>query len=341
MNIQLEKQQRDQEILRLWNEEALTYEEIGARFGVTRERARQIIRQKGGKAASSVRKNRHEKKIEAAEADVQELYQRAASVIEKLYLDGRTKAETASVIRGVFPGYADEVVDEALRVSGFVFAQAKQAPQFSDDLVRAAVYFVLGEINDFDANAETIASVVPLDMVKDLVEHAEFEPFPSRGTDLVLRRIAGAIEAIESGAELSLSHQAYEKTRIMVWSAEGWAGGAGTYWPPTKQTVMKRLGDSYWEDAMLALGLKPSARRGRPRGLVKYTVADYEAAVRDYLGYCSAYKLNPTFERFEAWVAQEKVAGRGRPSSVSVRNAFGSWISALQSKGLPGALSIK
>ena len=56
------KDERNQEILRLWNEEVLTLEEIGERFGLTRERVRQLLVQHGGKDPRLVRKARAAKK---------------------------------------------------------------------------------------------------------------------------------------------------------------------------------------------------------------------------------------------------------------------------------------
>lgn len=272
-------------------------------------------------------------------ADAHELLSRARSTIERLHRDGCTKHECALAVNAVFPGYTPETIDLALKETQLVFSQAKVAPQFSDEVLRAAVYFVVGRINDFQVTQHEIVELVPLRMLTEIAEHVEYQPFPSIGTDIALRFVAGTISALESGNEVSLSHQAYEGERSKIWALEGWSGGADPYWPPTKQTIMKRLGNSYWDDAMVSLGLIPSARRGRPRGTLKYSTADYEAAVRDYLGYCQAHSTNPTVEGFEQWVQLEKAAGRQRPSSMSVRNVFGGWISAVQSGGKPGSLS--
>lgn len=332
------KDERNQEILRLWNEEVLTLEEIGERFGLTRERVRQLLVQLGGKDPRLVRKARAAKKKLLAAADAHDLLSQARSVIEQFHAQGYTKQECAVAVKALFPGHPQEIVELALKETGLVFSIGKVSPQFGDELLKAAVYFVVGKINDLQLDEAGIARVVPPKMISEIAAHANENPFPSIGSDIALRYIAGAIEALESGATISLSHQAYEKERTRIWALEGWFGGAEQYWPPTKQTVMKRLGDSYWDDAMLALGLTLSARRGRARGNWKYSNADYEAAVRDYLSYCKVHKLNPTFDRFEQWVKLEKASGRQRPSSMSVRNVYGGWIPALQSMGMPGSL---
>lgn len=339
MTTQITRQARDQEILRLWNEEVLTLEEIGERFDISRERVRQLLVEMNGKQPEDVRKARAAKKKLMAAADAHDLLHQARAVIEQLHAQGYTKQECLVGVNALYPGHSRDTIELALKESGIVFSKAKVAPQFGDELLKAAVYFVVGKIHDFQMDEKGIATVVPQKMISEIAEHAESNAFPSIGIDIALRYIAGAIDALEGGAKISLSHQAYEKERSNIWTLEGWFGGADQYWPPTKQTVMKRLGNSYWDDAMLALGLTPSARRGRPRGNWKYSNADYEAAIRDYLGYCTAHKLNPTFDRFEQWVKIEKSSGRVRPSSMSVRNVFGGWIGALQSEGMPGSLA--
>lgn len=321
---------RDEEILRYWNEDGLTLEAIGEKFDLTRERVRQIVEGAGGKSAKQARIERKRQAVLEAEENAQEFLASTHSLIDVLYELGRTREETLLALSAMNPEVEVDTIEDALRLTKLRFAQAPVTPSFSENLIRAAVYFVVAQIHGFEADRDTTLRLVPREMMADLMGHTETEGFPSISTDTILRAIAGTIEQLNAGLELSLAHEAYEEIRAGIWSEEGWSGAKNRYWPPTKQTVMKRLGDSYWDDAMQVMGFVVSPRRGRPRGHLKYTEFDYEAAMRDFLAHCAASSEKDTFQNFEDWLVAEKQRGRTRPSGVSVRNKFGGWISAVQ-----------
>lgn len=321
---------RDEEILRYWNEEALTLEAIAEKFGLTRERVRQIVDGAGGKSAKQVRLERKRQAYYEAQAKAQDFLEHARPVIDALHGASKTRLETVTALGALYPDVDSDTIEEALKLTKRRFTQAPITPGFSEHLIRAAVYFVVAEIHGFEASKVDTATLIPTEMLADVVAHSETEGFPGIGTDTVLQKIAGTIEQLNSGLEMSLAHESYEEIRLGIWSEEGWFGTKNRYWPPTKQTVMKRLGDSYWDDAMQALGFVTSPRRGRPRGHLKYTQHDYEAAVGDFLAFCKESGRKDTFQNFETWLATEKLRGKTRPSSVAVRNVFGGWIAAVQ-----------
>lgn len=101
-------------------------------------------------------------------------------------------------------------------------------------------------------------------------------------------------------------------------------------WPPTSQTVMKRLGAGAWADALSAIGLTPDTR-GRPRGLLAFTADQYQDALAKFSTFAEQTGQPATYEAYGEWVDQEERAGRHWPAPASVRLRFGSWIKAKRS----------
>lgn len=95
-------------------------------------------------------------------------------------------------------------------------------------------------------------------------------------------------------------------------------------WPPTSQTVAKRLGNGKWADALRHIGLEPDSRGRRP-GLLVFSEENYKIALRDYFTQMAALESKPTFGGYEEWVQSESRAGRRRPSGPSVRLLFQGW----------------
>lgn len=82
-----------------------------------------------------------------------------------------------------------------------------------------------------------------------------------------------------------------------------------------------------------AIGQSFGPTRGRVRqiiGLVKFTEAEYAAAARDFRSAMDASGLKPTIERYDAWTKTESLAQRSRPSGISVRNCYGTWLDAVR-----------
>ena len=321
---------RDEEIRRLWEEDSLTLEEIGSKFGITRERTRQILKQLGAAEAGEIREKRRLEKEAQEKVIARKILEESISVIKALYDSGATKAHAIDLLASLYVDYDRETIQLAIDKSKLRFAQVTVTPKFSDDFVRAAVYWVLALQNDFLATREEVAVSLNHELLTEILGHAEEGLMPAYSVEDILRRIAGGKKALDSGATSSLTHASYEETRLQVWAAQGWAGGGEPYWPPTKQTVMKRLGNGYWKDAMQSIGVAPAGRQGRARGLLMYTEQDYEKAIVDYYWDRSQSGLAPTHLGYEEWAKAQKILGHQRPSAVSVRNFFGNWTRAVQ-----------
>lgn len=321
---------RDEEIRRLWEEESLTLEEIGSKFGITRERTRQILKQLGAAEAGEIREKRRLEKEAQQKVVARKILEESISVIKVLYDSGATKAHAVDLLAALYVDYDRETIQLAIDNSKLRFAQVSVTPKFSDDFVRAAVYWVLAQQHDFLATREEVAAWMSHELLTEILGHADEGLMPSYSAEEVLRRIAGGKKALDSGATIKLTHSSYEETRLQVWAAEGWAGGGEPYWPPTKQTVMKRLGNGYWKDAMESVGVAPAERQGRARGLLMYTEDDYEKAIVDYYWDRVHSGLTPTHLGYEEWAKIQKTHGHQRPSAVSIRNFFGNWTRAVQ-----------
>ena len=321
---------RNQEIQRLWEEESLTLEEIGSKFGITRERTRQILRQLGAAEAGEIRDKRRLEKEANEKVIARKVLEESISVIKALYDAGATKAHAIDLLASLYVDYDRETIQLAIDKSKLRFAQVTVTPKFSDDFIRAATYWVLALQHDFLATREEVAVSISHELLSEILGHVQQGLMPDYSAEEILRRIAGGKRALDSGATITLTHASYEETRLQVWAAEGWAGSGEPYWPPTKQTVMKRLGNGYWKDAMQSIGVAPAGRQGRARGLLVYTEQDYEKAIVDYYWERAQSGLTPTHLGYEEWVKSQQIQGDQRPSAVSIRNFFGSWTRAIQ-----------
>jgi transcriptional regulator with XRE-family HTH domain len=321
---------RNAEIKRLWEKEGLTLEDIGSRFGLTRERARQILRSMGAAKSPAIREKRRVAKATKEKEDARSLLVEALAVLTALYDQGATKQHAVDLLVALYPAYDVITAQNAVELSKLRFQQAAVTPRFSDEFVKAAVHWIIARQTKLVASHEDAGRHIGHALLIEITEHFESGLVPAGSLATILREIAGTRVALANGIELSLSHSNYEDIRLGVWAKEGWAGGGESYWPPSKQTVMKRLGNGYWVDAMNEIGLKPSDRKGRSRGLIFYAEADYESAIKDFYGDCQQQSVGPTHVRYDSWAKEEKTAGRPRPSGVGQRNYFGSWTKAVQ-----------
>jgi hypothetical protein len=130
------------------------------------------------------------------------------------------------------------------------------------------------------------------------------------------------------------------KDQYAIWRSEWltrFPKQSSTPWPPTHQTVLKRLGRGAWNDAVKAAGLTPNLR-GRPRGALVYRDADEHLdAVASFLRAAETEGLRPTFEEYERWRL-----GRPVPSGAQIRNTFGTWnIAKRRAADVAGAPAVR
>lgn len=167
---------------------------------------------------------------------------------------------------------------------------------------------------------------------------------PEAAYRLLHERVAGRAPA---GGDRSLSAAQYDVARSIYLQEHGIVAKPGVaIWPPTSQTVMKRLGGGSWARAMEALGLTTNA--GRSRGAGAFTDDDYRSAVRAFLDVALEEKSATSFAAYTAWAKTQGVGGQPqsddgrpaaaikRPSGAAVRQHFGSWSAAVEAAGVEG-----
>lgn len=131
--------------------------------------------------------------------------------------------------------------------------------------------------------------------------------------------------------ERSLSAAQYDSARADHLSEKRIAAKPGAaIWPPTSQTLMKRLGNGSWSTAMTSLGLTTNS--GRTRGTGSFSDDDYRSAVAEFLDAAAdgdnRSVTSDSFAQYTAWAKERTAAGAKRPSGAAVRQHFGGWETA-------------
>lgn len=202
-----------------------------------------------------------------------------------------------------------------------------------DWLIAAGFWLLFGREHERDAatgNVNGAAALPELDIagVSDFLTGAGYSP----------TAVATLIEGIAAGRSVAvheptatLSVARYEKLRTVALAELGQQSSKGVaLWPVTSQTVMKRLGNGSWSDALRALGVEAVAR-GRARKGLRFTGDDYVEAMKQFLGDSEADSdaSSRTYSSYVNWTSAQRDAGVERPSGSAVRAHFGSWSAAV------------
>lgn len=234
---------------------------------------------------------------------------------------------------------------------------AKQ-PLFSDLAVEAGLWYIValdksGEI-EADAtleerNLEAMAEDLGLsnEMREDLagiVERQNQRVALQREADIeaglpqrqykqpeiaqVWRQVILGRHWVANNPSMTISSARYEQLRIREVEASGIKFSQGiSSWPSTCQTVMKRFGGS-WNEALQRFGLT-TATRGRNRGALKFSSADYRQAAVSFLQHCRDVGKNHTVTYYTMWVNAERRRGRSWPSAAAQRQVRGTWTAVM------------
>jgi hypothetical protein len=330
------RERRDAEILRMWEDDATTLDAIGQEFGLTRERVRQLLREMGASPSMNVRHARAAKKAESNRNAVVDFQAQIMELLQTLQAQDETIMGVRLKLTTAYPDVDPQIVYAAIRRSKLVFRKTPATHHFSEEGVRAGVWYALAVKYGGEATKTQAAALLPASLVDELSGTLSAQGLTPQDIELMLRSVARGSMLIADPNPVSLSHAHYEQIRGDFLSSHNIPTAKGQLlWPPTRQTIMKRFGGNSWAAAVEEIGLEQSARKGRGKGQLYFSAADYSSAIRDYLAYCEAYKLSPTYVRYEAWTAQEQASQRKRPSAPSIRNVFRTWTKALQSKGDP------
>ena len=305
-----------------------TLEVIGARFGVTRERVRQIVKKIGGVDAEAARERRSANKSAAEGASRAAFMQEFGALAEQLAERGYTREVAVGRLTAAFPHVDGDVAEDALRESSIVFAQVHAGNHFSIPELQAGLWFLAGSNERLSPDYANAALDLPAELLEAVPLALEDVQVTPEEMATILGVIAAARVASAEGRDLTIAGSRYEELRLELVSAMGLVSAQGqTPWPPTRQTLMKRFGG--WNEALESIGLA-LATKGRGKGLVVYTEAEYLEAITLHYADALSSSRKPTFADYGDWVVREKQEGRRRPSTGAVRLQFGSWLDALR-----------
>lgn len=192
--------------------------------------------------------------------------------------------------------------------------------RFSHDSLAAALLFVFAAANDLtDGNPDSVPEEIRKSVEEQADETTEKLIIP------ILKRIAAAREAIAADPSMTFTASQYEKSRKeLINTVNPQAGRGSITWPPTSQTIIKRIG-GYWNEALSSIGL--NVRSGRKRGGLRFTEKAYVAALRSFASWCARNSVSPSYKAYTQWVAQTDKKGKV-PSGAAIRQRYGSWSEA-------------
>ncbi|MEV7690667.1 hypothetical protein [Streptomyces bungoensis] len=307
--------------------QGVTLAEIGRTYGISSERVRQVLQSMGEVTADESREARRR----AREADLNEkvgefltLYR---TTIEGLAAAGTPRSEVEERFHLVHPEVPAAVVRQSIMASSVLFDVDYQEFNFPVSAVESALWYALARELDLKADRATAIEDLDLTEAREVSDALRGEQLAPETVATVLCMVSSAREYARK-TPVGLSAQRYNRQRVAILRELGLKSRQGAApWPPTSQTVMKRLGAGSWADAQLSIGLNPD-KRGRPRGLLVFREEDYELSVKKFIEYAAETGQSATFAAYGAWVEAEERAGRRWPSAPSIRFHYRSWMAA-------------
>lgn len=320
-----DRQERNAEILGLWTDELLTLDEIGARVGLTRERIRQLLKQLGAPSAAETRAKRQQRALEVDGKAMAAAQAVISDDVARYSEQGLSKQATIERLVVRHPDLSEEIIERVVRRLPVAFVPGEVHNLFPQEALSAAVWYAIGvdhQVRPMDEIAVARAALGA--EVIDFLERQDGLP-----VDDIAATVAGARDLADADSSVTIASARYDAVRAEI--LEGWglstARGRAP-WPPTKQTIIRRLGDGSWKDALEEMGLE-IRRAGRPRGLLHFTAEEYIDAVVAYAESALERGGKPSYGGYEEWVRSEAAEGVRRPSGGAVRDRFGGWASAL------------
>jgi hypothetical protein len=208
------------------------------------------------------------------------------------------------------------------------FAKVKDAQYFKDSVLEDGVWYVVGLALGLTGDPAVSLITLELEESRDLVAALTARGLTTQKASEILGIIAEAREKALS-EPTSITKASYDRLRVELGSLQ--SGTANLHpWPADAQTVMKRIGGGYWNDAMASLGLVPSSG-GRGRGSLLFTDGDYEEALSRYFSERRSTNSATSYGDYDVWRRREHREGRTWPAAVSLRGKYKSWSSAARS----------
>jgi len=259
-----------------------------------------------------------------------ELANEFGSSIRALETVGYVRDEIVAMILKSKPELTPNLVREVvLTVSPDIRVRIAR-DRMSDEVLEMGIWhnigFLIGLEKEFDSDLELFSD----ESVSELTRILEFQGIVDGAAIRVFRHIAGGRQAALDFADMTISGQQYNDARDKFLSLTNCESGKGLNpWPPTKQTVIRRLGNGYWNEALVAVGLVLADRQGRSRGPLEFHQRDLALAMRRFLLYALSEDARPTSARYDEWARRLNASGDRVPSGSSIRNHFGSWHDAI------------
>lgn len=304
-------------------------ESIGASYGVSRERVRQIVAKAGGPTAQEAREAALRAKADEEGERRNAFAAEYLPVARQLAAKGNSRRDVIARLKAIDPSIDGVLASSVLREARIVFAQDWANDYTSDRALVAAVWFLFGL--DYQIPPDSSLAVRTLDsaLISELTVLLDEQGVSDVERARVLGVIAAAQHFAAENPKVSLTGARYGTLRNKQIASWGLKSAKGThYWPPTRQTVMARFGG--WSEALEKVGLRRS-KLGRSKGLLKYTADEYQSAAEDFVTWADSRKITPSTDRYREWRDEQAGEARERPSGAALRNIFGSWSQAMRS----------
>jgi hypothetical protein len=309
--------------------EGKTMQAIADEVGVSRARIQQILAARGEVVATAL-EARKRRRADKLSTKAEKFWREHGATVKALADQGQSKQHILDRFALLFPELEQATIQTALDRSGIAFSKPTDPRHFPDAALELGVWYVLGLHLKLDPDRGAALASMDFEEASELREALEHRGFSS---DQVAEILALAIEARELAATTacSLSKAKYNELRTTTVPSQRDDQGLHP-WPADSQTVIKRLGNGYWSEAMVKIGLVPN-ERGRSRGLLIFSEDSYRDALAKYVNDRRAAGATTSFDDYDAWRRREYRDGRNWPSGVAIRNRFGSWSSAMRSAG--------
>ncbi|NHT16082.1 hypothetical protein [Cellulomonas sp. IC4_254] len=313
-----------------------TYRQIADALGISHQRVAQIVKQSGQVAATDSSQARRAERDARARTRTEEFVAQYGDAVRALAAAGEPRAEVEARIHALLPHEPAAFVKAAVAACGHVFDVRVQEFAFSRSVIASAVWYAIAVDRGLDEDPVAALTELDLDETAELAAALSLLGIPATKVASILTLASNARTQAETPTDVSMTKARYDDLRTVVLTDLGLTSGQGaTPWPPTSQTVTKRLGEGRWSTAMTSIGVQ-HGDRGRPPGLILFEENDYTDALADFLAETTTTNVPATYAGYEAFVEREARAGRRRPSGPSVRLFYGSWNSAKRATGATG-----
>lgn len=142
------------------------------------------------------------------------------------------------------------MVRESINAANVLFDVSVLEFNFSLTVIESAVWYVLARSLRLTGDLATALREVNPPDAREVTETLRGQGLDPKLVAGVLCLVATARAHASVHRDVALTHQRYKEVRREVLDELSLESGRGsTVWPPTSQTVMKRLGGAFWTDA--------------------------------------------------------------------------------------------